>query len=196
MNITEFLRTISIVDVLIIIGLFGCFILGWVQGTIRRLIGIGSMTFSFFLAAVLHVPLGRFLAENWTQFPPEYSVMLGFLMLFVAAVIAFSLVIQGTYQKTEIFAKHPIVDEILGGVLGVVQGFLLLMFVTIILDQFFLYTNIPPDLERAAVPAAASGRRSTARRQGRCCTRPSSRPSWASSRSSCRRASWPSTGSR
>jgi uncharacterized membrane protein required for colicin V production len=143
-NITEFLRTISIVDVLIIIGLFGCFILGWVQGTIRRLVGIASMTFSFFLAAVLHVPLGRFLTENWTQFPPEYSVMLGFLMLFVAAVVAFSLVIQGTYHKTEIFAKNPIVDEVLGGLLGVVQGFLLLMFVTIILDQFFLYTSIPP----------------------------------------------------
>ena len=144
MNITEFLRTINIIDVLIIIGLFACFILGWVQGTIRRLVGIASMTFSFFLAAALHVPLGRFLTEHWTQFPPEYSVMLGFLALFVAAVIAFSLVIQGTYHKTEIFAEHPIVDEVLGGVLGVVQGFLLLMFVTIILDQFFLSTSMPP----------------------------------------------------
>ena len=147
MNITEFLNTISMVDVLILLGLFAFFILGWAQGTIRRLIGIASMAFSFFLAAVLHVPLGRFLTENWTQFPPEYSVMIGFLTLFVAGVVAFSLVIQGTYHKTEIFAEHPIVDEILGGVLGVLQGFLLLMFVTIILDQFFLYTNIPPDAD-------------------------------------------------
>ena len=36
-------------------------------------------------------------------------------------------------------------DEILGGVLGIVQGFLLLMFIMFILDQYFLYTNIPPD---------------------------------------------------
>ncbi len=144
---TEFLNTISLVDILILLGLFAFFILGWAQGTIRRLIGIASMTFSFFLAAVLHVPLGRFLTENWTQFPPEYSVMIGFLTLFVAGVVATTLVIQGTYSKTEIFAEHPIVDEVLGGVLGVVQGFLLLMFVTIILDQFFLYTNIPPDAD-------------------------------------------------
>ncbi len=141
MNITEFLSTISVVDVLILLGLFAFFILGWAQGTIRRLIGIATMTFSFFLAAVLHVPLGRFLAEHWTQFPPEYSLMIAFLTLFVAGVVAFSLVTQGTYQKTEVFAEHPIVDEVLGGVLGVVQGFLLLMFVTIILDQFFLYAS-------------------------------------------------------
>lgn len=147
MNITELLATISVVDVLIVIFLFAFFILGYIQGTIRRLVGIASMTFSFFLAAQLHVPFGAFLADNWTQFPREYSAMIGFLTIFVAAVIAFSLVIQGTYQKTEIFAAHPIVDELSGGVLGLVQGVLVLLFLTIILDQFFLYTNIAPDTD-------------------------------------------------
>ena len=147
MNITEFLTTVNVVDVLIVIFLFAFFILGYIQGTIRRLVGIASMTFSFFLAAQLHVPFGTFLADNWTQFPREYSAMLGFLTIFVAAVIAFTLVIQGTYQKTEIFAAHPIVDEISGGVLGLVQGVLVLLFLTIILDQFFLYTNIAPDTD-------------------------------------------------
>ncbi|MHB8890874.1 MAG: CvpA family protein [Candidatus Limnocylindrales bacterium] len=147
MNITEFLATVNVVDVLIVIFLFAFFILGYIQGTIRRLVGIASMTFSFFLAAQLHVPFGTFLADNWTQFPREYSAMIGFLTIFVAAVIAFSLVIQGTYQKTEIFAAHPIVDEISGGVLGLVQGVLVLLFLTIILDQFFLYTNIAPDTD-------------------------------------------------
>ena len=73
MNITEFLTTVNVVDVLIVIFLFAFFILGYNQGTIRRLVGIASMTFSFFLAAQLHVPFGTFLADNWTQFPREYS---------------------------------------------------------------------------------------------------------------------------
>ena len=67
--------------------------------------------------------------------------MIGFVMLFVAAVVAFALVIQGTYKKPPLFAKYPVLDEILGGVLGVCQGFLLLLFLTIILDQYFL--NVP-----------------------------------------------------
>ncbi len=147
MNITEFMKSINVVDVLIVIGLFAFFVLGYIQGTIRRLVGIASMTFSFFLAAQLSVPFGTFLADNWTQFPREYSVMLGFLTLFVAAVVAFTLVIQGTYNKTDVFARYPVVDEVAGGVLGLVQGLLLLMFATIILGQFFLYTNIAPDTD-------------------------------------------------
>ena len=146
MNIADWLRSINVVDVAIILFLFGMFILGYVQGTIRRLVGIASIVFSFFLALQLNeFWLGAFLAENWDQYPQEYSIMLGYLLIFVAASVAFSLVIQGTYKKAEIFAKYPVVDEILGGVLGVVQGFLILLFLTIILDQYFLYTNIPKD---------------------------------------------------
>ncbi len=145
MNISEFLGTLNFVDVLIILGLFGLFILGFAQGAIRRLVGIATMTFSFFLAAQLQVPFGSFLAAHWEQFPPEYAAMIGFLVLFVAGVIAFALIVQGTYSKTQIFARHPVVDELLGGILGVVQGLLLLMFLTIILDQFFLGPSYAPD---------------------------------------------------
>ena len=71
MNISEFLGTLNFVDVLIILGLFGMFILGFAQGAIRRLVGIATMTFSFFLAAQLQVPVGSFLAAHWEQFPPS-----------------------------------------------------------------------------------------------------------------------------
>jgi uncharacterized membrane protein required for colicin V production len=145
-NISETLRQINMFDVVIVIYLFGFFILGFIQGTIRRLIGIATITFSFFLALQLNdIWLGNFLATNWTQYPKEYSIMIGYLVLFIAGVVAFTLVIQGTYKKAPLFAKYPVVDEILGGVLGVVQGFLLLMFILFILDQYYLYTNIPPD---------------------------------------------------
>lgn len=152
MNLADTLQSIDIVDVLIILFLFGMFILGWVQGTIRRLIGILSITFSFFLSLQLNnLWLGQFLATNWTQYPQEYSRMIGYLVVFIAAVVAFALVTQGTYSKVEIFARHPIVDEILGGILGVVQGFLFLLFITIILDQYFLYTNLPKDADEIGI---------------------------------------------
>jgi uncharacterized membrane protein required for colicin V production len=145
-NIADSLSQVNVTDVLIVLYLFGFFILGFIQGTIRRLVGIASIVFSFFLALQLNdLWLGNFLATNWTQYPKEYSVMIGYLVLFIAGVVAFTLVIQGTYKKAPLFAKYPVIDEILGGVLGVVQGFLLLMFLLFILDQYYLYTNIPPD---------------------------------------------------
>ncbi len=151
MNIADTLTSINVTDVVIILYLFGWFILGFIQGTIRRLLGIGALVFSFFLA--LHLNnfwLGQFLATNWTQYPKEYSIMIGYLVIFIAAVVAFTLVIQGTYKKAPLFANHPVIDEILGGLLGIVQGFLLLLFVVIILDQYYLYTNIPADPDEIA----------------------------------------------
>jgi uncharacterized membrane protein required for colicin V production len=145
-NISEFAKTVNLFDVFLVVFLFGFFVLGYIQGTIRRLVGIASIVFSFYLALQLNnLWLGTFLATNWTQYPKEYSFMVGYLVIFIAAVVAFTLVIQGTYKRTQLFPKYPVVDEVLGGVLGVVQGMLLLTFVVIILDQYYLYTGIPAD---------------------------------------------------
>ncbi len=138
MDIVATIQSINLFDLLTILFLLFMFILGFVQGTIRRLVGTLSFIFSFFLAALLSVPFGEFLKSYWTNYPDEYSQMIGFLVLFVAAIVAFFLVIQGTYTKTQLFARYPVVDEVLGGIVGVAQGLLLLLFLTIILDQYFL----------------------------------------------------------
>ena len=67
----------STVDLFLALCFIGFFVLGFAQGAIRRLIGIGSILFSFLLAANIAEPLGEFLADNWTQFPPQYSYMVG-----------------------------------------------------------------------------------------------------------------------
>jgi membrane protein required for colicin V production len=142
-NIAEFLRSINLFDLLIVLLLFGMFVLGFIQGTIRRLLGIASILFSFLLAANLQGPLGDFLAQNWTQFEPQYAVMVGFGTVFVAASIAFTLVIQAYYTKLPLFEKYTFIDEILGGLLGVLQGVIILGAVIIILDSFFAVPGLP-----------------------------------------------------
>ena len=82
---------VALVDWLIIIYFLGFFVLGFAQGTIRRLIGLASILFSFLLAANLADPLGTFLANNWTDQSKQYSYMIGFLTVFVAASLAFAI---------------------------------------------------------------------------------------------------------
>ena len=142
MNIAEFLRSINLFDLVVVLALFGMFILGFIQGTIRRLLGIASILFSFLLAANLQGPLGDFLARNWAQFDPQYSVMIGFGTVFVAASIAFTLVIQAFYTKVPLFEKYTFIDEFLGGLLGVLQGLLILGVMIVILDSFFQIPGI------------------------------------------------------
>jgi uncharacterized membrane protein required for colicin V production len=136
---------IQTVDLLLILYFMAFFVLGYAQGTIRRLIGIGTILFSFFLAANLAEPLGNYLGGNWTQFSREYSYMIAFLSVFVASALAFAIIAQGFYKPQPLFEKARFVDEVLGGVLGVVQAGLILAFVVVILGTFFLLRGIAPD---------------------------------------------------
>jgi uncharacterized membrane protein required for colicin V production len=144
-DLGEFLGGMSTVDLLLVLFFIGFFVLGFAQGAIRRVIGIGAIMFSFLLAANLYEPLGAFLANNWSQFSRQYSYMIGFGTVFVAAVIAFALVAQGWYKPQPLFAKARWADEILGGVLGVIEAGIILGATIIILGSFFLVPGIPQD---------------------------------------------------
>jgi membrane protein required for colicin V production len=145
-DIVGFITSQNLFDIVFIIVLAGSFVLGFIQGTIRRLLGTASVLFSFLVAANLRAPVGSFLASNWTQFPAEYSYMLGFLGMFVVGVVAFSLLIQGFYKKTPLLQSSTIVDEVLGGVLGIVEALLIVGCLIIILDSYFrLPGTKPPD---------------------------------------------------
>jgi membrane protein required for colicin V production len=141
----ETLAGIGTVDLLIGLYFIGFFVLGFAQGTIRRLLGILSILFSFLLAASLAGPLSDFLGNNWRQFSPEYSYMVGFLVVFVASSVAFALVIQGFYKPQPLFQKARFADEIIGGILGIVQAALIFGALLIILDSFFRIPGIPAD---------------------------------------------------
>jgi len=141
----ETLAGIGTVDLLIGLYFNGFFVLGLAQGTIRRLLGILSILFSFLLAASLAGPLSEFLGNNWRQFSPEYSYMVGFLVVFVASSVAFALVIQGFYKPQPLFQKARFADEIIGGILGIIQAALIFGALLIILDSFFRIPGIPAD---------------------------------------------------
>ncbi len=143
MNIGELLSSINRFDLLVVLFAFGMFVLGFIQGTIRRILGLASMLFSFLFAANLRDPLGGYLAQHWNQYPDEYAIMLGFGIVFVAATIAFTLVIQGFYHKQELFQKATFADELIGGLLGIVQALFLVGCIIVILDSFFRIPTIP-----------------------------------------------------
>jgi uncharacterized membrane protein required for colicin V production len=135
----------SAVDLLIVVYFIGFFVLGLVQGTLRRLLGLLSMLFSFLVAANVARPLGDFLAANWTQFPPEYSYMVGFGTVFIAGVVASALVIQSYYHPQPLFKRARFADEVIGGILGLVEATLLFGITLVVLDSFFRIPGIAAD---------------------------------------------------
>ena len=123
--------------------LFGMFVLGYVQGVIRRLIGIVTITFTFILAANLREPVGDFLARNWRQFPPDYSRMIGFGILFVFFALSAALLTQFTYKPASLWPRTPLLEDLVGGLLGVVQGMLVILAMVVIIDPYFEANGAP-----------------------------------------------------
>jgi uncharacterized membrane protein required for colicin V production len=144
-DIAGWINGIEKVDLLIFLYFMAFFVLGFAQGTIRRLIGIASILFSFFLAANVAEPLGNYLGSNWTQFSPEYARMIGFLTVFLASSIAFAVVAQGLYKPQPLFQRARFLDELIGGILGIVEAGLIFGCILVILDSFFRIPGIAPD---------------------------------------------------
>ena len=138
MDIIGAITSIEPIDLLVFFALFGMFILGFMQGIIRRLLGFASILISLLVAAQVRAPLGEFLARNWTQYPADYNYMIAFGSVFVAASVAATIAIQLFYRPLPLFAKYPVIDEVLGGVIGVIEAGLILGAFFLITDPFYL----------------------------------------------------------
>lgn len=141
MDIIGAITSIKAVDLLVFFAFFALFILGYMQGVIRRLLGIGSIIVSLLVAAQLRLPVGAFLSEHWTQYSPAYDHMIAFAAIFLAGITASTIALQLFFKPIPLFARYPVVDEILGGLLGLLQGALILAAFYLITDPFFTITG-------------------------------------------------------
>lgn len=131
------MERIQTFDLVIFLALLAMFVVGYAQGVVRRLLGIGAILFSLILGALLRPSVGQYLANEWTTIVPQYSYMVGFGAVFVAAAVTLSLGIQISYRPAPLFPKYPVLDELLGGLLGVLEGFLILIAFLLITDPYF-----------------------------------------------------------
>jgi uncharacterized membrane protein required for colicin V production len=129
-------------DLVIFLALLAMFVAGYAQGVVRRLLGIAAILFSFILGAQLRQPLGQYLSNEWTTIVPAYSYMVAFGAVFVAASVTLSIGIQLSYRPAPLFPRYPVLDELLGGLLGVFEGILFLIAILLILDPYYTQPEV------------------------------------------------------
>jgi len=129
-------------DLVIVLALLAMFIVGYAQGVVRRLLGIAAVLFALVLASYLRQPFGAYLANEWTNIDDTYSFMVAFGGVFLAAWITLSIGIQITYRPAPLFQRYPVLDEIVGGLLGVLEGFLILIAIVLILDPYYTQPEV------------------------------------------------------
>ena len=142
MDVVEFIEGLNLFDILVVFFVAGFFVVGYIQGTLRRALGLGIALVSLLLALNLRVPLGAWLAQYWTQLPQAYVYMLALGGSFLTIYIVGSITVQTFYRKTTLFTKATVVDEVLGGILGAVQALLLVSALIIILDSYYAQSGV------------------------------------------------------
>jgi uncharacterized membrane protein required for colicin V production len=143
-DVVGFIQGLNLFDILVAFFVAGFFVVGYIQGTLRRLLGLAIALVSLLLAMNLRDPLGSWLATYWYQLPPQYVDMLAFGGSFVVLFLAASITAQTFYRKTTVFTRASAVDEVVGGILGALQALLLVGALIVILDSYYAL-NLAPD---------------------------------------------------
>lgn len=131
-----------IVDVLLLLLLAGGFLLGFFRGVIRQLLAIGATLFVFVAAAYLRLPVGDWLGRTSSQFDFQYAQVLSFLAIFVALFVAVLLLFELGGSGMSL-VRHPLLDDALGGVAGLVLAAITAAALVVILDSYFLGHPLP-----------------------------------------------------
>ena len=129
-------------DLVIFLALLAMFVVGYAQGVIRRLLGIAAVLFALVLGSYMRAPLGAYLANEWTSIDDSYSFMVAFGAVFAATWITLSIGIQITYRPAPLFQRYPVLDEIVGGLLGVLEGLLILIAIVLILYPYYTQASV------------------------------------------------------
>lgn len=144
MDVVEFIQGLNLFDILVAFFVAAFFVLGYIQGTLRRVLGLAIALVSLLLALNLREPLGSWLATYWYQLPREYVFMLALGGSFVVLFLAASITAQTFYRKTTVFTRASVVDEAVGGILGAVQALLLVGTLILVLDSYYAL-SLPAD---------------------------------------------------
>jgi uncharacterized membrane protein required for colicin V production len=141
-DIVEFIQGLNLFDLLVVFFVAGFFVVGYIQGTLRRALGLAIALVSFLIALNLRAPLGAWLSQYWTQLPQAYVYMVALGGSFLVIFVAGSITAQVFYRKTTIFTKATVVDELVGGVLGAIQALLLVSALIITLDSYYAQSGV------------------------------------------------------
>jgi uncharacterized membrane protein required for colicin V production len=136
-DVVEFIQGLNLFDILVVFFVAGFFVVGYIQGTLRRLLGLAITLVSLLLALNLREPLGTWLAQYWTQLPKSYVYMLAFGLSFLVIYIAGSITVQTFYKRTPLFARATVLDELLGGILGAIQALVMVGTLILVLDSYY-----------------------------------------------------------
>lgn len=125
------------VDIILALVLAGGFLLGFFGGVIRGVLLLGAWLVAFVVGANLREPLGNYLSTQWTNFTPDFARMLGFAIGAAAIFAVLLLLIIVGSRGPKGFTSLALLDDVIGGLLGLLLAVLLIGATQVVLGTFY-----------------------------------------------------------
>jgi uncharacterized membrane protein required for colicin V production len=124
-------------DILLLLIVAGAFLFGFFWGVIRGLLGLAGFVVVFVLSAHLSEPVGDYLAAQWTGYIPAYDHMLAFFLVFVLLYTLTLILITIGTRGSQDLSRYPLVDDVVGALLGACLAILCIAAITAILKTYY-----------------------------------------------------------
>lgn len=124
-------------DVVLVGFIAGWIFGGWRTGLLRRLIGIGFMIISFVVSAYLRYPIGAIALTFFKNIPTSYANLVGYAIAFPVILAGLHIASAFLLRKVSMTGITKELDQVLGAVVGGVEGILIIAAAIVILDTYF-----------------------------------------------------------
>ncbi len=140
MDLGAIIGSFRLTDAVLVVLFAIAFAVGYSQGVLRQLLGIGVFLVAFIVSAYLRSPVGAWLSSNWTWLPVDFSLMVAWVASFLVLLGVMTLGVQAYYRRAVLAARYTLLDELAGGGLAVAIVFLVLA--TLVLNGDFYYLGV------------------------------------------------------
>ncbi|HET9539916.1 MAG TPA: CvpA family protein [Candidatus Limnocylindria bacterium] len=132
----EFISDLRPIDLFVVLCLAAGVFMGFTQGIIRTLLNCVVVLIAFVVASILRDPLFDLLTF-WQAFTPELRREIVYLVLFIGVLIGGWFAVRSIWQRSRLPIPKSL-DEIGGAILGVLFVALIITFLMVVLDAFFV----------------------------------------------------------
>lgn len=147
---TDILRELSWVDLVILVVLLAGVFIGWTGGFLRYALNVVGVVAAFVAASLLKGPISDTLS-GWTAFNPPLRELLVFIFLFVVLTIAAWFAVRALFGRAQLPMVRQL-DELGGAVLGLVFVVVFVVLLLVTMDTFFRDPSVQAaDQEQAGV---------------------------------------------
>ena len=143
------------VDITILLVLAIFFLMGFVRGFIKQIGSIAGFFIALFIAATYHPSFAAYLKPSFVQWPiisQQLSVVSAYALLFFGTQFGFGILVSIADYMFRIFSFAPFMkftNRFLGGLIGAIEGMLLISAVVFLLVHFPFSENLTKQINQS-----------------------------------------------